>query len=130
MFEPALGRPSKSPVAALFRLAGGKPATEGEQDLVDRRRKVMHNVDTAARCDYPLHTTSGLDANLIFDISRTTAKTLDELWQRAMKNSPRADELRDDGLRKAAQRIVKEIRARRNLRSVDGTELASSLGAV
>jgi hypothetical protein len=106
------------------------PATEGQQDLVDRRRKVMHNVDTAARRDHPLHTTSGLDAKLIFDISRTTAKTLDELWQRAMKNSPRADELRDDGLRKAAQRIVKEIRARRNLRSVDGTELASSLGAV
>jgi hypothetical protein len=90
----------------------------------------MHNVDTAARCDYPLHTTSGLDANLIFDISRTTAKTLDELWQRTMKNSPHADELRDDGLRKVAQRIVKEIRARRNLRSVDGTELASSLGDV
>ena len=90
----------------------------------------MHNVDPAARRDPPLHTTSGLDAKLIFDISRTTAKTLDELWQRAMKNSPRADELRDDGLRKAAQRIVKEIRARRNLRSVDDTELASSLGAV
>ena len=90
----------------------------------------MHNVDTAARRDPPLHTTSGLDAKLIFDISRTTAKTLDELWQRAMKNSLRADELRDDGLRKAAQRIVKEIRARRNLRSVDDTELASSLGAV
>jgi hypothetical protein len=129
MFEPALGRLSKSPSPPIPS-AGGKPATEGQQDLVDRRRKVMHNVDTAARRDHPLHTTSGLDANLIFDISRTTAKPLEELWQRAMKNSPRADELRDDGLRKAAQRIVKEIRARRNLRSVDGTELASSLGAV
>ena len=90
----------------------------------------MHDVDTAARSDHLLHTTSGLDAKPVFDISRTTAKTLDELWQRAMKNSPRADELRDDGSRKAAQRIVKEIRARRNLRSADGTELASSLGAV
>jgi hypothetical protein len=73
----------------------------------------MHNVDTAVRRDQPLHTTCGLDAKLVFDISRTTAKTLDELWQRAMRNSPRADELRDDCLRKAAQRIVKEIRARR-----------------
>jgi hypothetical protein len=79
----------------------------------------MHNVDTAARSDHLLHTTSGLDAKPVFDISRTMAKTLDELWQRTMKNSPRADELRDDGLRKAAQRIVKEIRARRNLRSAD-----------
>src|SRR3984893_10241304 len=125
MFEPAMGRPVRAR-RRLFRVAGGKPATEGQQDLVDRRRKVMHNVDTVARRDQPLHTTSGLDAKLIFDISRTTAKTLDELWQRAMKISPRADELRDDGLRKAAQRIVKEIRARRNLRSVDGTELESS----
>ena len=90
----------------------------------------MHNVDTVARRDDPVQPTSGLDAKLVSNISRATAKTLDELWQRAMKNSPRADELRDDGLRKAAQRIVKEIRARRNLRSVDGTELASSLGAV
>src|SRR3984893_11411847 len=129
MFEPAMGRPSKSPSPPV-PAGRPKPATEGQQDLVDRRRKVMHNVDTVARRDQPLHTTSGLDAKLIFDISRTTAKTLDELWQRAMKNSLRADELRDDGLRKAAQRIVKEIRARRNLRSVDGTELASSLGAV
>jgi hypothetical protein len=90
----------------------------------------MHHFDTAAHRDHPLQTTSGLDTKLVFDISRTAAKTLDELWQRAMKNGPRADELRDDGLRKTAQRIVKEIRARRNLRSVDGTELASSLGAV
>jgi hypothetical protein len=90
----------------------------------------MHNLDTAPRRDHPLQMTSGLDAKLVFDISRTTAKTLDQLWQRAMKNSPRADELRDDGLRKVAQRIVKEIRARRNLRFVDVTELASSLGDV
>jgi hypothetical protein len=48
----------------------------------------MHNVDTAPRRDHPLQI-SGLDARLVFDISRTTAKTLDELWQRAMKNSPR-----------------------------------------
>src|SRR5260370_10697281 len=100
----------------LFRLAGGKPATEGQQDLVARRRKVMHNVDTVARRDDPVQPTSGLDAKLGSNISRATANTLDELWQRAMKNGPRADGLRDDSLRKAAQRIVKEIRARRNLR--------------
>jgi hypothetical protein len=90
----------------------------------------MHNVDTVPRSDHRLQTTSGLDIKLASEISRATAKSLDELWQRAMKNSSRANGLRDDGLRKAAQRIVKEIRARRNLRSVDGTELACSLGDV
>ena len=98
----------------MFRLAGGKPATEGQQDRVDRRGKVMHNLDTAPRRDHPLQMPPGLDARLVFDIPRTTAKTLDELWQRAMGNSPRADELRDDDLREVAQRIVREIRARRN----------------
>jgi hypothetical protein len=35
--------------------------------------------------------------------------------------------LRDNNARKAAQRIVKEIRARRNPISFDGTEFESSL---
>jgi hypothetical protein len=85
----------------------------------------------------PAALTSGLDANQVADISTASAdmsccqKAIDELWQRAMKTSPRAEGLRDDGARKAAQqRIVKEIRARRNLGSFDGTEFASSLGDV
>jgi hypothetical protein len=90
----------------------------------------MHKIDTAARRDDPVQPTSGLDAKRVADISRASAKALDDLWQRAMKNSPRAEGLRDGSARKAAQRIVKEIRARRNLRSVDGTEFASSLGGV
>ena len=90
----------------------------------------MHKIDTATRCNHPEQPTSGLDAKRVADISKASAKALDDLWQRAMKNSPRAEGLRDDSARKAAQRIVKEIRARRNLRSVDGTEFASSLGGV
>ena len=88
----------------------------------------MHKIDTAVRRDDPVQPTSGLDAKRVAD--RASAKALDDLWQRAMKNSPCAEGLRDDGARKAARRIVKEIRARRNPRSVDGTEFASSLGGV
>ncbi len=44
--------------------------------------------------------------------------------------APRAEGLRDNNARKAAQRIVKEIRARRNPISLDGTEFESSLGDV
>ena len=90
----------------------------------------MHKIDTVARRDDQVQPTFCLDAKPVADISRASAKAFDDLWQRPMKNSPRAERLRDDSIRKAAQRIVKEIRARRNLRSVDGTELASSLGAV
>jgi hypothetical protein len=74
--------------------------------------------------------TSGVDAKRVADMSRVSAKAFDDLWQRAMKNSPRGEGLRDNNLRKAAQRIVKEIRARRNPRSFDGTEFESSLGDV
>jgi hypothetical protein len=85
----------------------------------------MHKIDTAARCNYPEQPTSGLDAKRVADISKASAKALDDLWQRVMKNSPRAGGLRDDDSpRKAAQRIIKEIRARRNPIS-DGTEFAS-----
>jgi hypothetical protein len=90
----------------------------------------MHKIDTAARRDDQVPPTFCLDAKRVADISRASAKALDDLWQRAMKNSPRAEGLRDDSIRKAAQRIVKEIRARRNSISVDGTEFASSLGDV
>jgi hypothetical protein len=96
----------------------------------------MREIDTAARRDDPAQPTSGLDAKRVADISTASAdmsccqKALDQLWQRAMKNSPRAEGLRDNSARKAAQRIVKEIRARRNPGSFDGTEFASSLGDV
>jgi len=90
----------------------------------------MHEMDTAARREDPAKPTSGLDAKRVADISRVSAKALDDLWQRAMKNSPRAEGLRDNNARKAAQRIVKEIRARRNPISLDGTEFESSLGDV
>jgi hypothetical protein len=98
--------------AALARLAGDKPATR--HHLVRGRRKVMYEIDTAARRDDPARLTSGVDARRVADISMASAKALDDLWQRAMKISPRAEGLRDNSARKAAQRIVKEIRARRN----------------
>ena len=74
----------------------------------------MYEVDPAARRDDPARLTSGVDARRVADISRASAKALDDLWQRAMKISPRAEGLRDNSARKAAQRIVKEIRARQN----------------
>ena len=82
----------------------------------------MREIDTAAR------PTFGLDAKRV--AMSGCQKAIDELWQRAMKNSPCAEGLRDDGARKATQRIVREIRARRNPRSFDGTGFASSLGDV
>ena len=93
----------------------------------------MREIDTAARA---ASLTSGLDAERFADISTASAdvsgyqKAVDEFWRRAMKNTPCAEGLRDDGARKAVQRIVKEIRARRNPRSFDGMEFASSLGDV
>jgi hypothetical protein len=93
----------------------------------------MREIDTAARA---ASLTSGLDAERFADISTASAdvsgyqKAVDEFWRRAMKNTPSAEGLRDDGARKAVQRIVKEIRARRNPRSFDGMEFASSLGDV
>ncbi len=84
----------------------------------------MHKIDTAARCNYPVQPTPGLDAKRVAD--RASAKALHDLWQRAMKDSPRAEGLRDDdSAKKAAQRIIKEIRARRNPIS-DGTAFESS----
>jgi hypothetical protein len=88
----------------------------------------MHEMDTVTRREYPAKPASGLDAKQVADMSMVSAKALDDLWQRAMKNSPRAEGLRDDNARKAAQRIVKEIRARRHPISFDGTEFESSLG--
>ena len=90
----------------------------------------MHKIDTAARRDDQVQLPFCLDAKQVADISRASAKALDDLWQRAMKNSPRGEGLRDNNLRKAAQRIVKEIRARRNPISFDCTEFESSLGDV
>jgi hypothetical protein len=90
----------------------------------------MHEMETVARREDPTKPTSGLDAKRVADMSRVSAKARDDLWQRAMKNSPRGEGLRDNNLRKAAQRIVKEIRARRNPISFDGTEFESSLGDV
>ena len=90
----------------------------------------MHEMDTVARREDPAKPTSGLDAKRVADMSRVSAKALDDLWQRAMKNSPRAEGFRNNNARTAAQRIVKEIRARRNLISFDGTEFESSLGDV
>jgi hypothetical protein len=90
----------------------------------------MHEMDTLARREDTAKPTSGLDAKRVADMSRVSAKALDDFWQRAMKNSPRGEGLRDSNLRKAAQRIVKEISARRNPISFDGTEFESSLGDV
>jgi|GraSoi2013_115cm_1033766.scaffolds.fasta_scaffold600772_1 hypothetical protein len=90
----------------------------------------MHEIHTAARRDDPVQPTSGLDAQRGADISRASVKALDDPWQRAMKNGPRAEGLGDNSATKAAQRIVKEIRARGNPRSFDGTEFESSLGDV
>jgi hypothetical protein len=87
----------------------------------------MHEIHPAARGHDPVQPTSGLDAQRVADISRASVKALDDLWQRAMKSSPRAEGLPDNSAKKAAQRIVKEIRARRNARSFDGTEFESSL---
>jgi hypothetical protein len=89
----------------------------------------MHESHPAARGDDPEQPTSGLDAQRVADISRASVKALDDLWQR-MKSSPRAEGLPDNSARKAAQRIVKETRARRNARSFDGTEFKSSLGEI
>ena len=86
----------------------------------------MHEMDTVARREDAAKPTPGLDAKRAADIARVSAKARDDLWQRAMKNNPRAEGVRDDSLRKAAQRIIKEIRARGNLRLVDGAEFASS----
>jgi hypothetical protein len=88
----------------------------------------MHEMDTVARREDPAKPTSGLDAKRVAAISSVSAKALDDLWQRAMKNSPRGEGLRDNNLRKAARRIVKEITARRNPISFDDTEFESSLG--
>ena len=91
----------------------------------------MRIIDATALSGFARKTaesTSGLDANRVADMSRVSAKALDDLWQRAMKNSPRAEGLRDNNA--TNQRIVKEIRARRNPISFDGTEFESSLGDV
>src|SRR5258708_11627994 len=72
----------------------------------------MHEMDAVARREDPAKPTSGLDAKRVADMSRVSAKALDDLWQRAMKSSPRAEGLRDNNA--TNQRIVKEIRARRN----------------
>ncbi len=90
----------------------------------------MHEMATVARREDPAKPTSGLDAKRVADMSMVSAEALDDLWQRATKNSPRGEGLRDNNLRKAAQRIAKEIRARRNPISFDGTEFESSLGDV
>ena len=90
----------------------------------------MHEIDPGARRDDPVQPTSGLDSQPGADSSGASVTALDNLWQRAMKNSPRAEGLGDNSARKAAQRIVKEIRARSNPRSFDGTEFESSLGDV
>jgi len=87
-------------------------------------------MDTVARREDPAKPTSGLDAKRVADMSRVSAEARDDLWQRAMKNCPRGEGLRDNDLRKAAQRIVKEISARRNPISLDGKEFESSLGDV
>src|SRR5258705_12938543 len=76
----------------------------------------MDEMDTVARREDPAKPTSGLDAKRDADMSRVSAKARDNPWQRAMKNSPRGEGLRDNNLREAALRIVKEIRARRNPR--------------
>jgi len=90
----------------------------------------MHEMDNVARREDPAKPTPGLDAKRVADISRVSAKARDDLWQPALKNSPRGEGLRDSNLRKAAQRIVKEIRARRNPISFEGTEFESSVGDV
>jgi hypothetical protein len=117
--------------AALVRLAAAsRPLRASRHHVAGRGRKVMHEMDTVARREDPAKPISGLDAKRVADMSRVSAKARDDLWQRAMKNSPRGEGLRDDNLRKAAQRIVKEISARRNPISFDGTEFESSLGDV
>ena len=90
----------------------------------------MHEMDTVARREDAAKPTPGPDTKRVADISRVSAKARDDLWQRAMKNSPRGEGPRDNNLWKAAQRIVEEIRARRNPISFDGTEFESSLGDV
>jgi hypothetical protein len=113
--------------AALVRLAAAsRPLRASRHHVAGRRRKVMHEMDTVARREDPAKPTSGLDAKRVTDMSRVSAKALDDLWQRAMKNSPRAEGLRDNNA--TNQRIIKEIRARRNPISFDGTEFESSLG--
>ena len=116
--------------AALVRLAGAasRPLRASRHTSLEEGEKWMHEMDTVARREDPAKPTSGLDANRVADMSRVSAKALDDLWQRAMKNSPRAEGLRDNNA--TNQRIVEEIRARRNPISFDGTEFESSLGDV
>jgi hypothetical protein len=117
--------------AALVRLAAAsRPLSASRHHVAGRRRKVMHEMDTVARREDPAKPSSRLDATRVAEMSRVSAKARDDLWQRAMKNSPRAEGLRDNNARKAAQRIVKEIRARRNQISFDDTEFECSLGEV
>ena len=75
-----------------------------------------------------------IDANTLSGSARDTAGSTSNFANvihcQAMKNSPRAEGLRDNSARKAAQRIVKEISARRNPISFDGTDFESSLGDV
>jgi hypothetical protein len=100
--------------AALVRLAGvaSRPLRASRHTSLVEGEKWMHETDTVARREDPAKPTSGLDANRVADMSRVSAKALDDLWQRAMKNSPSAEGLRDNNA--TNQRIVKEIRARRN----------------
>jgi hypothetical protein len=84
--------------------------------------------DTAGSTSSFANVVRCLDAKRVADMSRLSAKALDDLWQRAMKNSPRAEGLRDNNA--TNQRIVKEIRARRNPISFGGAEFESSLGAL
>jgi hypothetical protein len=116
--------------AALVRLAAASRPLRASRHHVAGRRKVTHEMDTVARREDPAKPTSGLDAKRVADMSRVSAEARDDLWQRAMKNCPRGEGLRDNDLRKAAQRIVKEISARRNPISLDGKEFESSLGDV
>jgi hypothetical protein len=118
-----------------FRDDGARKAAQ--QRIVKEIRARRNPSSFGPEFASPAPLSSGLEAKQVADISSASAdmscceKAIDELWQRAMKNSPRAEGLRDDGARKAAQRrIVKEIRARRNLISFDGTKFASSLGDV
>jgi hypothetical protein len=114
--------------AALVRLAAASRPLRASRHHVAGRRKVTHEMDTVARREDPAKPTSGLDAKRVADMSRVSAKALDDLWQRAMKNSPRAEGFRTNNA--TNQRIVKEIRMRRNPISFDGTEFESSVGDV
>ena len=133
--RPEMARPASAPVNVRFLKPYRRPGgTSYHQSVISSENDLMRLPEFTRSTTLPLSSPAWPCVLWLWpefaDMSRVSAKARDDLWRRAMKNSPRGNGLRDNNLRKAAQRIVKEIRARRNPISFDGTEFESSLGYV